>query len=98
MNSKQRRKAERVGIPMTLESKIKGLLEASLTVTFQKTGPGKYTCGGHNITVRKRHEPIFGQEKFFFFEEASRICDDISEIKWTLEYEYDTLWVYVRDK
>ncbi len=99
MNSKQRRKAERAGITIHLVCVREGVTEATHDVMFKRIGPGKYTCGGHSISFRPRHEAVINvPEKYFFFEESRRVCDDLSEIGWFMEYEYYMLWEYVRDK
>lgn len=97
MNSKQRRKKERAGFTIKLKYKKRGVTEAYHEVAFKKTGPGKFTCGGHTISIRVRYEPTFLPERYYFFVEAVRICDTLHEIPWTMEYEYATLWEYMRD-
>lgn len=98
VNSKQRRKKERAGFTIKLQYKRQGVIEAYHEVTFKKSGAGKFTCGGHTISIRKRYEPNFPPERYYFFVEAARICDTLHEIHWTLEYEYGTLWEYMRDQ
>ena len=99
MNSKEKRKQLRHGMEIVLKTKRPGLFEDRVhTVLFKKTGARTYTCAGHNITVKSRHEVGLGlKPEYYLFEESGRIADSISEVRWTLEYEFSCLWLEVED-
>ena len=98
MNSKQKRRALRQGVELVLHAKkpVVGK-ERTYKAIFKKVGANTYTCAGHTITVKKRHEPEGFKPEYYLFEESRRIADTISEIRWTLDYEYYSLWRAVDD-
>ena len=84
---------------LVLKTKKPGSIEDRVhTVYIKKTGPKTYTAAGHNITVKSRHEVGLGlKPEYYLFEESRRIADTISEVKWTLEYEFSCLWMEIED-